>query len=71
MADFAKEQDDESKEEKGGRKEKTLTQIPITRVKRIIKSDPEVKLISTDACFIITKATVCLFSILIFFFHSV
>jgi hypothetical protein len=56
MSEENKEQEDESKEEKGTKR--SLTQIPLTRVKRIIKSDPDVKLISTDACFVVTKATV-------------
>lgn len=33
--------------------------IPLARVKRIIKQDPDVKLIATDSCFLISKATVC------------
>jgi hypothetical protein len=56
MSEGSKEQEDESKEEKGTKR--SLTQIPLTRVKRIIKSDPDVKLISSDACFVVTKATV-------------
>eukprot|EP01130_Rhizamoeba_saxonica_P006090 TRINITY_DN2414_c0_g1_i1.p1 TRINITY_DN2414_c0_g1~~TRINITY_DN2414_c0_g1_i1.p1 ORF type:complete len:114 (+),score=23.75 TRINITY_DN2414_c0_g1_i1:56-397(+) len=36
---------------------KTDTKFPVSRVKKIIKSDPEVKYISTDTCFLISKAT--------------
>lgn len=31
---------------------------PVARVKRIIRSDPEIKLVSADALYLITKATV-------------
>lgn len=54
----------ESKEEKkdekitGDKNQKTSTLLPLARVKRIIKSDPDVKLISSDACFLVAKATV-------------
>jgi histone H3/H4 len=53
----------ESKEEKkedkiaGDKNQKTSTLLPLARVKRIIKSDPDVKLISSDACFLVAKAT--------------
>jgi sorbitol-specific phosphotransferase system component IIBC len=56
----------ESKEEKkedkiaGDKNQKTSTLLPLARVKRIIKSDPDVKLISSDACFLVAKATVIL-----------
>jgi Histone-like transcription factor (CBF/NF-Y) and archaeal histone len=36
-----------------------VLRFPLSRVKRIIKTDTEVKLISTDACVLIAKASVC------------
>lgn len=32
--------------------------LPLARVKKIIKSDPDCKSVSGDACFLIAKATV-------------
>jgi hypothetical protein len=34
-------------------------QLPLARVRKIIKSDPDVKLISSDSTFLIAKSTVC------------
>lgn len=39
------------------------TRLPIARIKNIMKQDPDVSVISGDAVFLVTKATVCLFSI--------
>lgn len=36
----------------------TKTQIPIARVKRILKQDPDVNKISVDAAYVFTKSTV-------------
>jgi len=36
----------------------TGLQLPIARVKRIVKADPDVKLISSDATFLIAKSAV-------------
>lgn len=35
-----------------------VTQLPLARVKRIAKSDPDLKTISAEAVFVIAKATV-------------
>ena len=32
--------------------------LPLARVKRIVRSDPEVKIVSHEALYLITKATV-------------
>jgi len=32
--------------------------LPVARVRRIVRSDPEVKIIAADALYLITKATV-------------
>jgi len=34
-----------------------LLVLPLARVKRIVKTDPDIKLISGDAAFLITRAT--------------
>lgn len=50
---------DEAVDEKKGEKDKkNLTIVPIARVKRIAKSDPDLKSISSEALFLIAKATV-------------
>jgi hypothetical protein len=33
--------------------------LPLARVKKIVRSDPEVKIVSHEALYLITKATVC------------
>lgn len=38
-----------------------LTQLPIGRVKKIAKTDPDINLINQEAVFLITKATVGFF----------
>lgn len=50
--------EDTHREEIGNEEDEGL-RIPLARVKRIIKQDPDVKLIATDSCFLISKATVC------------
>ncbi|EGG15245.1 putative histone-like transcription factor [Cavenderia fasciculata] len=51
----------DGKEEKAKRSKsshkKPSTQLPIARIKRIMKNDKDVKLISSDASLLITKAT--------------
>eukprot|EP00013_Stygamoeba_regulata_P007412 CAMPEP_0177635132 /NCGR_PEP_ID=MMETSP0447-20121125/3739_1 /TAXON_ID=0 /ORGANISM="Stygamoeba regulata, Strain BSH-02190019" /LENGTH=167 /DNA_ID=CAMNT_0019136901 /DNA_START=27 /DNA_END=530 /DNA_ORIENTATION=- len=42
---------------KGNAAEPGVLRFPLSRVKRIIKTDTEVKLISTDACVLIAKAS--------------
>lgn len=39
----------------------TEIDIPLARVKRMVKQDPAVKAVSADAYFLITKSTVCPF----------
>jgi len=47
----------EKSEQKSGKKEKgTQLQLPLARVKRIMKLDKDVKLISSDAAFLIAKS---------------
>jgi len=46
-------EDDHDDDKKG------VTQIPLARVKRIAKSDPDLKTISAEAVFVIARATVC------------
>jgi hypothetical protein len=51
-------------DEKGEAKEdvvevRSLVDLPLARVKRIMKSDADVKLISQEAVVLVTKAAVC------------
>lgn len=46
------------KDDKTEDEEDSLLRIPLARVKKIMKQDPDVKLIANDSCFLITKATV-------------
>jgi hypothetical protein len=51
-------------DEKGETKEdvvevRSLVDLPLARVKRIMKSDADVKLISQEAVVLVTKAAVC------------
>ena len=50
--------------DKANNEEKTekLVRFPITRIKHLVKMDPDVNLCSHDALFLITKATVKIFS---------
>lgn len=43
-------------------KAKGVTQLPVARVKRIIKEDKDIAMVSNDAVFLISMATVCLLS---------
>lgn len=51
----------DNEQENEGQSEKTerLVRLPLSRVKNIMKTDPDVTLSSQDAVFLITKATVC------------
>jgi len=53
------EEDASTKDEKKKTKRpsKSVNQLPLARIKRIIKTDPDVKLISNDAALLITRAT--------------
>jgi len=42
-------------------KSEKLVRFPITRIKHLVKMDPDVNLCSQDALFVITKATVMTF----------
>lgn len=61
MADLpSKKQDEESKphEEEEDDKKESATMLSHTRVRRIIKSDPDTKQIANDSVFLICRATV-------------
>eukprot|EP01133_Synstelium_polycarpum_P004387 gene4387-5133_t len=48
---------EEKKEKKKAVVKKQTTQLPIARIKRIMKNDKDVKLISSDASLLITRST--------------
>jgi histone H3/H4 len=49
----------------------TSTLLPMARIRKIMRSDPEVKLASQEAVLLITKATVCLLATVEVFFFPV
>lgn len=60
---LAQSKDKENNESQSSKEDKiedeeSLLRIPLARVKKIMKQDPDVKLIANDSCFLITKATV-------------
>ncbi|XP_049851342.1 uncharacterized protein LOC126325878 [Schistocerca gregaria] len=48
---------DKGSQERNDFTESTTCLIPLARVRRIVKKDPEIKSIASDACFLIAKAT--------------
>eukprot|EP01088_Endostelium_zonatum_P015288 TRINITY_DN3680_c0_g1_i1.p1 TRINITY_DN3680_c0_g1~~TRINITY_DN3680_c0_g1_i1.p1 ORF type:complete len:145 (-),score=54.67 TRINITY_DN3680_c0_g1_i1:371-805(-) len=56
-------QDDETSSNTGGKESNTKTtkkntlQFPLARIRKIIKSDPEVKMVATDATLAISRST--------------
>ena len=57
--------DDEATEEE----KSSGAKLPITRIKKIMKTDPELNLASQDAVFLIAKATVSHFFMHLFFIN--
>ncbi len=53
-------QDMEVEADEGGQAPERLTQLPVSRVKAIARSDPEITMLNQEAVLLLTKATVCL-----------